>query len=516
MRSSFLSRFFSVFALAVLVTGSAYAQGKGGGKGGGGKHDGGHPGHQKQERRGGRDVEAQPKHEQREKRHEQREKRHEQRQMVDQRHIRQEQRQMGGWEQQRQIQHAQREQSKQWQQSQRQQREVVREQVQQQRQYQKAERHQQRTWQSSQQHDRRVYVQPQRRVENDRENWGQIRRQQNFEAKRYRDDFKEQRKRERQAFKYERKQQKFDDKAYRRADRDDIRRVRSIPDRRSGVWLDNDRGYHAPSYRSEPTYRSYQTYPSYRSYDTHPQYRTNPSYPSYQADNFDYDQYPVDGSSLYGYNDNSYADNYYDNGGFDWKQILLRSVMATFFTNSDNVGYYDSYPRYYASNDDDYGYVPQYASYPYNTFGYEPAYSYYEPAAYYGYDQYAGNGLPYEYSAYSALPYDDMVDLYSGGVGGEMIQRALATGYYQGLLEGQAARSRGWGDNYYQDPYLYEQTMYDPYSSSIGNCRRYFSEGYEMGYTDALGGRDEFDLADSGGDIDLVSLLLGSVLDLRG
>jgi len=37
-----------------------------------------------------------------------------------------------------------------------------------------------------------------------------------------------------------------------------------------------------------------------------------------------------------------------------------------------------------------------------------------------------------------------------------------------------------------------------------------------MGYTDALGGRDEFELADSGGDIDLVSLLLGSVLDLRG
>jgi hypothetical protein len=96
-----------------------------------------------------------------------------------------------------------------------------------------------------------------------------------------------------------------------------------------------------------------------------------------------------------------------------------------------------------------------------------------------------------------------------------MIQRALGTGYYQGLLEGQQARRQGWGDQYYYDPYLYEQAIYDPYSTSIGNCRRYFSEGYELGYQDALSGRDQVDVAERG-DIDLVSLLLGSVLSLRG
>ena len=109
-----------------------------------------------------------------------------------------------------------------------------------------------------------------------------------------------------------------------------------------------------------------------------------------------------------------------------------------------------------------------------------------------------------------------MIALYSGTLEGEFIQRALGTGYYQGLLEGQLARDEGWGDEYYYDPYLYQQAMYDPYSSSIGDCRRYFSEGYEMGYRDALAGRDEFELADTGGGVDLVSLLLGSVLDFRG
>ena len=76
------------------------------------------------------------------------------------------------------------------------------------------------------------------------------------------------------------------------------------------------------------------------------------------------------------------------------------------------------------------------------------------------------------------------------------------------------ARRRGWDDEYYSDPYLYEQSMYDPYSSSIGDCRRYFSEGYEMGYSDGLRNEDEFYVAD-GGDVDLVSLLIGSAISMR-
>src|SRR6185436_3124466 len=99
---------------------------------------------------------------------------------------------------------------------------------------------------------------------------------------------------------------------------------------------------------------------------------------------------------------------------------------------------------------------------------------------------------------YPAFPYNDMVTLYSGGLAAELIQRSLSTGYYQGLLEGQMARRRGWDDEYYNDPYLYEQTMYDPYSSSMGDCRRYFSEGYEMGYADGLRNQDEFYVANGG------------------
>jgi hypothetical protein len=196
--------------------------------------------------------------------------------------------------------------------------------------------------------------------------------------------------------------------------------------------------------------------------------------------------------------------------------MLFRSVIAAFFGNSDNNGYYDPYPQY-SYYDTGYGYEPLYSDYyqpTYYTFGYEPEYAYYEPAAYYGYDQYVGYGISQD-SYYGPLPYGDLQDIYSGGIEGELIQRALGVGYYQGLLEGQLARRRGWGDRYYCDPYAYEQAIYDPYSTSLGENRRYFSEGYELGYEDALRGNDEFDLA-QGGDIDLVSLLLGSALSLRG
>jgi hypothetical protein len=206
--------------------------------------------------------------------------------------------------------------------------------------------------------------------------------------------------------------------------------------------------------------------------------------------------------------------------GNRWTEQLIRSVVASFFSNGVGDGYYDDYTynAYGQPYDADYGYGSQYDDYPstYNTFGYAPTAAYYEPAAYYGYDQYASEGLPYE-TLLGSIPYSDMLDIYSGGLASEMIQRAMGTGYYQGLLEGEQARKRGWGDQYYSDPYLYEQAIYDPYSTSIGDSRRYFSEGYEMGYEDALRGRDEFDLAGSGGgDVDLVSLLLGSVLSLRG
>ncbi len=250
----------------------------------------------------------------------------------------------------------------------------------------------------------------------------------------------------------------------------------------------------------------------YSDFDRYSRYTVySPSYPAYDSGYYDY---PI--SSPYSYNDDVFGG--FENDGFDWKSLLFRSVISAFFSNDDNVGYFDPYPQYASSYDDSGydGYIPQYSyQAPYYTFGSAPTYAYYEPAAYYGYDQYADATIPVEYIPEQALPMTDMVDIYSGGFGGEFIQRALGTGYYQGLLEGQMAREQGWDDQYYNDPYLYQQAMYDPYSSSMGSCRRYMSEGYEMGFQDALAGRDEFDLSDSGGDIDLVSLLLGSALSLR-
>jgi hypothetical protein len=366
---------------------------------------------------------------------------------------------------------------------------------------------QQRQWQNIQRQQQRVYAQPQQ----PQTNWGQIRREQAFEAKRQRDALKYQERLNRDDWKYERKQQQFADKAFRRAGR---RYQQSAPYayEQRDAWLNNE--------LYQPRYRDYQTYsPTYRDYQTYsPTYRDYPSYGStypqyYQPDYSIYDY----AQGYYPYPGDIYADNcYYGYQRSSWVEPLIRSVIATFFSSGISNGYYDDYAYgdpYYSSG---YGYDPQSAYYQptYYTFGYAPSYTYYEPAAYYGYDQYAYNGVPYDAFA-GGLPYNDVISIYSGGVAGELIQRALGTGYYQGLLEGQMARQRGWGDRYYSDPYLYEQANYDPYSSSLGDCRRYFSEGYEMGYQDALRGRDEFDLAD-GGDVDLVSLLLGNVLSLRG
>ena len=348
---------------------------------------------------------------------------------------------------------------------------------------------QQRQWQRAERRrDDRVSVQP-------RVNWGHIRREQAFEAKRHRDALKSQQRAERDYWKGSRQRFDYNDNVYRQPET---------------YRLYDQPTYSAPySYSPRPDVWFGDDYSDYNRYSRYTVYT-----PTYHTYDYGYNNVPL-------YSTYIYDDDYYNNGyddGFDWKSLLFRSVISAFFSNGDNVGYLDPYPQYGSYYNDGYtGYIPQYRYQPpYYTFGYAPTYAYYEPAAYYGYDQYSNQGIPYDYIASGSLPYGDMTDLYSGGLAAELIQRALGTGYYQGLLEGQVARRRGWGDEYYNDPYLYEQAMYDPYSTSMGACRRYFSEGYEMGYHDALRGRDEFDLADAGGDVDLVSLLLGSVLDFRG
>jgi hypothetical protein len=358
-------------------------------------------------------------------------------------------------------------------------------------------------------------------------NMGPVRR--DFDSRQYRDSVRGQD----QGFvgndwKFARKQQRFENRAYQNAERGYYKALRSQQPYVVGdVYRNHDWNYVPnvqPYYYSnvQPYYYSNgQTYYyDYRTtnvffgddYSDYDRFRFYNVYtPAYTAYDYYYpDTFPV-------YRTYVYDQPYYGyGGGSDWKSLLFRSVIAAFFSNGDNVGYYDPYPRYTTYYDNGYyGYIPAYRySEPYYTFGNTPSYTYYEPAAYYGYDQYADYGVPSDYIGYPTFPYNDMVTLYSGGLGAELIQRALSTGYYQGLLEGQMARRRGWDDEHYDDPYLYEATIYDPYSSSMGDCRRYMSEGYEMGYADGLRGQDEFYVA-RGGDVDLVSLLIGSTVSLR-
>ncbi|MFN2411915.1 MAG: hypothetical protein ABR535_02515 [Pyrinomonadaceae bacterium] len=236
-----------------------------------------------------------------------------------------------------------------------------------------------------------------------------------------------------------------------------------------------------------------------------------------------YPDYSVQGPTYYSSNGNDYSGGYYDseyadydNGG-DWKQQILRMVIGAFMGGGTDRGYLANPYTSYA-----------YGPYTENAYDYAPLYSNYSNRRYagdayqtvsYGYDPNLNviDPTPFD-GMLSVLPYGDTIDLYSGGLAAELIQRALGTGYYQGLLEGQVARKRGWNDRYYNDPYAYydgEQMMFDPYSSSIGDCRRMYSEGYELGYQDALAGRaDDYEQLD-GGNVDLVSMLIGSVLDFR-
>lgn len=315
-----------------------------------------------------------------------------------------------------------------------------------------------------------------------RDNWGHFRRQEAFAAKRQRNALRA----GREYWRSDRKDDRYNNDRYR-----DNTRYRVYSNRyvNTNNWFGDD-------------YSDYDRYSRYTVYT-----------PEYRSIDYVYDDAAL--YSPYAYNDDYYYENSED--GLDWKSLLFRSVIGAFFSNGDNAGYLDPSPEYASGYDDgSNGYIPEYTSQaPYYTFGNAPAYSYYEPAAYYGYQQFRYGQVPYDHVAYSSLPYNDMVDIYSGGVAGELIQRALVTGYQQGLLEGEQARERGWGDDHYNDPYLYEQALYDPYSSSMGNCRRYMSEGYEMGYRDALAGRGDYALEESG-DIDLVSMLIGSTLSLRG
>ena len=272
-----------------------------------------------------------------------------------------------------------------------------------------------------------------------------------------------------------------------------------------------DAYYPAGSYY-DPYYGSY----IYNGYD--------PYYSSYGYDPY-YSSYGYD--PYYGYN------NYY--GGGDWKTALIRTVVSLFLGGGNGTYYDDPYYAYdpynYASYYPSYVTQPRYyySAYPYSYSSYVPQYGVYSAPQYGNYYSYVPSYNSYPYSSYDPYAYANYGDPFGGlfGIGGgdldgTLVRRAIGTAYYQGYLEGQAARRQGWGDEYYCDPYQYYSfdgdyvdTYYDPYSSSLGDSRRIYSEGYEQGYRDALAGNSDLYDDYDGSNVDLVSLLLGSTLSMR-
>jgi len=240
--------------------------------------------------------------------------------------------------------------------------------------------------------------------------------------------------------------------------------------------------------------RSYQRYPSYRSSYYSPVY--------YQGIDLNY------------LNDDQYGDyGYADNG--NWKDVLLRTVLSAFLggqgSQYDRDAYYSreyqtiSYLPYRNGGPQYYGQQPLYSTY---TYGY-PEYD--DDSDAYGYDPYGRS-----YDDYSGI--DPILMNISGSGSGtylnELLGRAVASGYQQGLADGLYARKQGWNDQYYRDPYSYENNnyAYGSCSTSLAENRQLLSSGYELGYRDALNERDAGYYQEGSQGVDLVSLLLSNVL----
>jgi hypothetical protein len=190
-------------------------------------------------------------------------------------------------------------------------------------------------------------------------------------------------------------------------------------------------------------------------------------------------------------------------GGSNWTELLLGTVLNAFLGGELGGREFYAQPSY----DNYYG-----SSAPYNRYnGYQQYGSYYD-RSFGSYDGSISNYSPY-YGGHVLFDYEQ--GPYSGDYTDELVRRAYNSGYEQGYMAGQAARYNGYSGSAYEDPYFFENDGYGygAYSISMNRQRRCLSEGYERGYLDALDRNDEYD-SQFGGDVDLVSLMLSSVLGM--
>jgi hypothetical protein len=185
---------------------------------------------------------------------------------------------------------------------------------------------------------------------------------------------------------------------------------------------------------------------------------------------------------------------------------LIASVLGSnvLFPGALPVYYGEPYyPDYTSSYYSSY-YTPSFAAVPYY-YAYEPdiAYSYYSR---YGYDPYSTNGF-YDNVLMSSYP----TLIGGGGFAQELFSNLLAVGYEQGYLDGLNAR-RHRRHAYYYDPYEYSGTNYLT-SYSLGANRSCLSDGYQLGYQDALY-NPRVSVFDPDANVDLVSVLASNALQV--
>ena len=181
-----------------------------------------------------------------------------------------------------------------------------------------------------------------------------------------------------------------------------------------------------------------------------------------------------------------YNDNYYS-------QYQPAYYGDPYYPANYSGNYYNGYPQYQS-----FAAAPYYADYQPYGYGYDPQYAY-DP--YYA-DNYSYNQQPSYYTNSAS----------GGGFLRRLFSRLLALGYDQGYNDGLSARRAGYGDRYYSDPYAYEDTNYVPYSNSLGENRRCLSDGYQLGYDDALYNQPGSDRYYQNGNVDLISILIGDGL----
>lgn len=212
--------------------------------------------------------------------------------------------------------------------------------------------------------------------------------------------------------------------------------------------------------------------------------------------------------NYYNYNNTpQYNYDYYEPDRSSVKQQLIRNLLGSFLGGGQLGGFEQLIPnRGYNYVEPRNVYRPSYV--------YNPQYELAQPQYYdadYGYDNGLGSGVG---GLLGALPVAELIQQFAGdnefvsAIAGNL----LTQGYDQGYYAGQYARDIGYRNAVYNDPYADTNGNCYLSSSSIGDNRALLSQGYELGYRDAMQGSNNYANQFGGIEGDLVSTLLSNAI----